>query len=47
MEFTREIIMKRIKKLKRKKAPDVDGWKNEMILDGGEDMVEAITMMFN
>lgn len=36
-----------IKKLKRNKARDREGWNNEMILEGGEEMVKSLTAIFN
>ena len=38
MEISKEIVRNNIRKLKRKKAPDRDHWKNEMLLDGGSAM---------
>lgn len=45
--YTEKEIKKIINTLKRKKAQDSMGWKNEMIMDGGEEMVKSITIMFN
>ena len=33
--------------LKKKKAKDNEGWKNEMIIDGGKEMVASLTKMTN
>ena len=38
-------LMKR--KLKKKKAPDEDGWRYEWILEAGTEMEESIKLMFN
>ena len=35
------------KKLKLKKAEDFDGWRNELILSGGEEMKESLILMCN
>ncbi len=47
IEISQDIVMHAIKNLKRKKASDNQGWTNEMIIDGGEEMVISITRMFN
>ena len=39
--------MKITTKLKRKKAQDRMGWKNEFILEGGEEMVKSLQKLFN
>ena len=36
-----------VRKLKNRKAGDEEGWRNEMIKAGGQDMVEALTKIFN
>ena len=40
-------IEKVIKTLKRKKAGDQEGWINEMIIEGGEEMVKSLRILFN
>ena len=42
-----EKIEKVVKELKRKKASDIDGWNNEMILEGGIEMTKSLTSMVN
>ena len=42
-----EEVQQTIKKLKSKKAPDEEGWGNELIKMGGKEMVISIWMMFN
>ncbi|MCH2406114.1 MAG: hypothetical protein MK200_07980 [Nitrosopumilus sp.] len=42
-----ETIMTTIKKLKRKKAKDRHDWCNEMILEGGVEIVESLKKMVN
>ena len=36
--FTSDDIEKGIKKLKRNKAADMEGWRNELIIEGGKEM---------
>lgn len=45
--YTWEEVKKITTKLKRKKAKDSRGWNNEMIIEGGEEMVKSITTMCN
>ena len=45
--ITQEEIKKVVNKLKRKKAPDREGWKNETVINGGKEMIESLYMMFN
>ena len=40
-----EVVGTVVKELKRKKARDTYGWNNEMIMDGGLEMVESIRKM--
>ncbi len=47
VEITEEHIRNTIKTLKRKKASDIQKWTNEMILEGGEEMLKSVTLMFN
>ena len=42
-----ELVRKVIAKLKRRKAGDTQGWTNEIILEGGEEMVKSVTLMIN
>ena len=42
-----EIMEEVVNGLKKKKAKDNDGWKNEMIKDGGKEMVASLTKMTN
>ena len=42
---TDEEIEEAIKKLKRKKAADEEGWKSEIILDGGSDLKSSFKLM--
>ena len=45
--FTSDDIEKGIKKLKRNKAADMEGWRNELIIEGGKEMKKRILKMFN
>jgi hypothetical protein len=36
-----------LKKLKTKKAEDFDGWKNELLISGGEEMEASLVLMCN
>ena len=47
MVMSREEIKKGIKSLKWKKAADKNGWKNEMIKEGGEEMEKSLEIIFN
>ena len=47
LQFEDEDIKKGIKVLKRRKAADCQGWKNEMIIFDGREMERSIRMMFN
>ena len=42
-----EEVQQTIKMLKSKKAPDEEGWRNELIKMGGKEMVTSIWIMFN
>ena len=35
------------KQLKKKKAQDTEGWKNELMIYGGEEMIRSLTLMSN
>ncbi len=35
------------KELKKKKAPDLQGWRNEYITSAGKDLTDSILMMLN
>ena len=45
LEITKDLEEIAIKKLKRKKAADEEKWTNEMIVEGGDEMVNSITYM--
>ena len=40
-----EMVSKVVNGLKRRKAQDDEGWNNEMMMDGGTEMVESLTKM--
>ena len=46
LEITKDLVEIAIKILKRRKAADEEKWTNEMILEGGDEMVNSITYMF-
>ena len=46
LEITKDLVEIAIKKLKRRKAADEEKWTNEMILEGGDELVNSITYMF-
>ena len=46
-QLSNEQITKAMKRLKKKKAKDKDGWYNELLLEGGEEMITSLRMMFN
>ena len=45
MKTSREVVAAVMKDLKRKKARDTFGWNNEMLLDGGNEMIESLRKM--
>ena len=47
MHIEQKTVEKVIKKLKKKKAGDDEGWTNEKIKEGGTEMIKSITHMFN
>ena len=47
MKITKEGISRVIKSLKRKKAPDRDNWRNEMLMEGGEILEQHLLEIFN
>ena len=47
MRVTTEVVRKVVRNLKKRKAGDIEGWKNEMISGGGEEMVKTLTGLFN
>ena len=47
LRVNKEDIEDVCKKLKRKKAEDYEGWRNELVLFGGEEMNKSLEMMFN
>ena len=47
MTVEEETVRKLIAKLKRGKAGDSQGWTNEMFMEGGDEMVKSVTLMFN
>ena len=46
-EITSEEYDRMKKRLKKKKAPDEEGWRYEWIINAGKDMEESIKMMMN
>ena len=46
-EFTYEEIDKVVSKLKKKKARDQEGWRNEHVIFGGEEIKIGLTKLFN
>ena len=47
IQVEEEEIKKVIKTLKRRKAGDQEGWVNEMIIEGDEEMVKSLTIICN
>ena len=45
IKTSREVVAAVMKDLKRKKARDTFGWNNEMLLDGGNEMIESLRKM--
>ena len=46
LDITKDLVEIATLKLERKKAADEDKWTNEIILEGGDEMVNSITYMF-
>ena len=46
-DITEEIVIKAIKTMKNKKAPDRRGWRAEWIKEGGPEMIKSITYILN
>ena len=46
-EITNEDVKIAVKRLKRKKVADREGWLNEIIIEAGEEMTISLTHMFN
>ena len=46
LEITKDLVEIAINKLKWKKSADEEKWTHEMILEGGDEMVNSITYMF-
>ena len=44
-KITEEEVEKVVAKLKKKKAKDKDGWKNEMMLEGGDEMIKSLVKL--
>ena len=47
LKVTQRGITEVIRNLKRKKAKDNEGWINELIIEGGEEMNKSLEIMFN
>ena len=47
LNIEEELIRKVVKKLKRRKASDSEGWRNELIVEGGNEMIKSLTILFN
>ena len=47
IDVEREVIEKVVTGLKKKKARDVEGWNNEMMIYGGEEMILSLLSMIN
>lgn len=47
MIISKKVIRKVVSKLKRKKAGDLEGWNNEMIMEGGEEIIKSLEILFN
>ena len=47
IQVTDEEVKPILSHLKKKKAKDKEGWRNEMLIEGGDEMVKSIRMMAN
>ena len=47
MTVSEEMVRRVVKSLKKRKSGDIEGWKNEMIIEGGEEMMKTMTGLFN
>ena len=46
-KITEEMVQKEVMKLKKNKARDRLGWKNEWIKEGGKEMIRSLTTIYN
>jgi hypothetical protein len=47
IQVTDEEVQPILKHLKKRKASDKEGWRNEMLIEGGDEMVKSVRMMTN
>ena len=47
LKIEKEQIEEIIHKLKKKKAEDYEGWRNELMIFGGNEMIKSLVRMFN
>ena len=47
IQVTKQEIKRVVRKLKNRKAGDMEGWSNELLKEGGDDMIEALREIFN
>ena len=47
LKIEKEDVEEVICKLKKKKAEDYSGWKNELMIFGGDEMTKSLVMMYN
>ena len=47
LKVTPEEVRKVVNELKRKKAPDTEGFRNEYVKGGGEEMIVSLVVLFN
>lgn len=47
LTVTKKEINDVVRKLKRRKAPDSGGWRNEMLKEGGGEMIKSLKIIFN
>ena len=45
--ITSDEVRKAVRKIKRKKAADRQGWKGEWLLEGGEEMINSLVILYN
>ena len=47
LEISEEVVEKIVSGLKKRKAHDMEGWNNEMIINGGKEMITSLAKMVN
>ena len=46
VKLRKELIREVVKRLKGRKAADCEGWSNELIIEGREEIIQSLTVLF-